>query len=154
MHWAKHLYLSEKTAAKKDKIIRKARRGAGMVGIYFITLASNEENLFDIFHAAYLYLSEKTAAKKDKIIRKARRGAGMVGIYFITLASNEENLFDIFHAAYLKQPAFARQNLYVVGIASGYEEALELVRRMVEDIYRATGGFRVREYFRTEDQER
>ena len=101
--------------------------------------------------AKHLYLSEKTAAKKDKIIRKARRGAGMVGIYFITLASNEENLFDIFHAAYLKQPAFARQNLYVVGIASGYEEALELVRRMVEDIYRATGGFRVREYFRTED---
>lgn len=78
----------------------------------------------------------------------------MVGIYFITLASNEENLFDIFHAAHLKQPAFARQKLYVVGIAAGYEEALELVQRMAEDIYRATGGFRVREYFRAADQEK
>lgn len=102
--------------------------------------------------AENLYLSDKTAKKKDKIIKKANRGVGMVSIYFITLASNRENLFDIFHAAHLKQPAFYKQDLYVVGIASGYEEALELVQRMIDDIYRKTGGFAVREYFdRTEN---
>lgn len=97
--------------------------------------------------AKELYLSESTAKKKDKIIRKADRGVGMVSIYFISLASNEQNLFDIFHAAHLKQPAFYSQNPFVVGIASGYEEALEMTRQMVEDIYRETGGFGVREYF-------
>ena len=102
--------------------------------------------------AENLYLSDKTAKKKDKIIKKANRGVGMVSIYFITLASNRENLFDIFHAAHLKQPAFYKQDLYVVGIASGYEEALELVQRMIDDISRKTGGFAVREYFgRTEN---
>ena len=102
--------------------------------------------------AENLYLTDKTAKKKDKIIRKANRGMGMVSIYLITLASNPENLFDIFHAAHLKQPAFYKQDLFVVGIASGYEEALELVQRMVADIYRKTGGFAVREYFgRTEN---
>lgn len=102
--------------------------------------------------AENLYLSDKTAKKKDKIIKKANRGVGMVSIYFITLASNRENLFDIFHAAHLKQPAFYKQDLYVVGIASGYEEALELIQRMIDDIYRKTGGFAVREYFgRTEN---
>lgn len=102
--------------------------------------------------AENLYLSDKTAKKKDKIIKKANRGVGMVSIYFITLASNRENLFDIFHAAHLKQPAFYKQDLYVVGIASGYEEALGLVQRMIDDIYRKTGGFAVREYFgRTEN---
>ena len=102
--------------------------------------------------AENLYLSDKTAKKKDKIIKKANRGVGMVSIYFITLASNRGNLFDIFHAAHLKQPAFYKQDLYVVGIASGYEEALELVQRMIDDIYRKTGGFAVREYFgRTEN---
>ena len=101
--------------------------------------------------AENLYLTDKTAKKKDKIIRKANRGMGMVSIYLITLASNPENLFDIFHAAHLKQPAFYKQDLFVVGIAAGYEEALELVQRMVEDIYWKTGGFAVREYFgRTE----
>ena len=97
--------------------------------------------------AKALYLSEKTAKKKDKIIRKANRGIGMVSIYFISLASNEQDLFDIFHAMHLKQPGFYGQNPFIVGIASGYEEALELTQRMVEDIYRETGGFRVREYF-------
>ena len=97
--------------------------------------------------AKELYLSEKTAGKKDKIIRKAERGIGMVSIYFISLASNEQNLFDIFHAAHLKQPGFYSQDPFVVGIASGYEEALEITQRMVEDIYRETGGFGVREYF-------
>lgn len=102
--------------------------------------------------AENLYLTDKTEKKKDKIIRKANRGMGMVSIYLITLASNPENLFDIFHAAHLKQPAFYKQDLFVVGIASDYEEALELVQRMVEDIYRKTGGFAVREYFgRTEN---
>ena len=102
--------------------------------------------------AKELYLSEKTAKKKDKIIRKANRGIGMVSIYFISLASNEQNLFDIFHGAYLKQPAFFSQNPFVVGIASGYDEALEMTRQIVEDIYTETGSFRVREYFETEKQ--
>lgn len=103
--------------------------------------------------AENLYVTEKTAAKKDKIIRKANRGIGMFRIYFITLASNEENLFDIFHAAHLKQTAFCQQNSYVVGIAAGYEDALELVQRMVDEIYSQTGAFRVREYFGAVKQE-
>ncbi len=97
--------------------------------------------------AEHLYLSEKTAAKKEKIIRKAERGAGMVSVYLIALASNPDNLFDIFHAAHLKEQSFYRQELFIVGIAFGYEEALEMVQHMIEDIYRETGGFRVREYF-------
>ena len=103
--------------------------------------------------AEHLYLSDKTAAKKEKIIRKAERGAGMATIYFIALASNPANLFGILHAAHLKERAFYRQNPYIVGIASGYEEALEMVRLMVEDIYRETGSFRVREYFGQGGQE-
>ena len=104
--------------------------------------------------AENLYLTETTAKKKDRIIRKANRGIGMFRIYFVTLASNEENLFDIFHAAHLKQPAFYQQNPFVVGIASGYEEAVELVEKMVEDIYRETGAFQVREYFGAVKQEK
>ena len=40
-----------------------------------------------------------------------------------------------------------------MGIASGYEEALELLKQMVEDIYRETSGFLVREYFGERRQE-
>ena len=54
MEWADNLYVSESAAGKKDKIIRKAERGAGMVQVYLIALASNEQNLLDIFHGAHL----------------------------------------------------------------------------------------------------
>ena len=104
--------------------------------------------------AEHLYLSDITAAKKERIIKKAAQVAGMVSVYFIALASNPDNLFDIFHAAHLKESAFYRQNPYIVGIASGYDEALELVQRMVEDVYRETGGFQVREYFGQTGQEK
>lgn len=54
MQWAKRLYVSERAAAKKNRIMWKANHGAGMLSVYFIALASNEQNLFDIFHAAHL----------------------------------------------------------------------------------------------------
>ena len=54
MEWADNLYVSDSAAGKKDKIIRKAERGIGMIQVYLITLASNEQNLLDIFHAAHL----------------------------------------------------------------------------------------------------
>lgn len=94
-----------------------------------------------------LYVSNSAAGKKDKIIRKAERGVGMIQVYLITLASNEKNLLDIFHAAHLKQPAFYGQNLQVVGIACGMEEARELTLQMITDIYEQTGRFEVRNYF-------
>lgn len=54
MEWADNLYVSESAAEKKDIIMQKADRGVGMVKVYLITLASNPDNLFDIFHAAHL----------------------------------------------------------------------------------------------------
>ena len=78
----------------------------------------------------------------------------MVSVYFIAVEANPDNLFESFHAAHLKESAFYRQKRYIVGIASGYDEALELVQRMVEDVYRETGGFQVREYFGQTGQEK
>ena len=54
MKWADNLYVSESACKKRETIIRKAIRNAGLIHVFFITLASNEENLFDIFDAAYL----------------------------------------------------------------------------------------------------
>ncbi len=104
--------------------------------------------------AENLYLTDKTAKKKKQIIRKANRGMGMVSIYFITLASNPDNLLDIFHAIHLKQPGFYKQDFNVVGIAAGYEDAMELACRIVNDVYQETGGFDVRGFFSMQKQGR
>ena len=54
MKWADNLYVSNTACKRRDKIIRKANRNVGLLHVYFITLAANGSDLFDIFDASYL----------------------------------------------------------------------------------------------------
>ena len=93
-----------------------------------------------------LYIGEGAKPKAGKIIRKLKRNAGQVDIYLITLASNGQDMLDIINSAYLKQPAVRRSLPMIVGIAKGYEEALDLVEQMLMETHRETGGYRIVEY--------
>lgn len=93
-----------------------------------------------------LYIGERAKPKAGKIIRKLKRNAGQMDIYLITLASNGKDMLDIIHSAYLKQPAVRRSLPMIVGIAKGYEEALDMVEQMLMETYRETGECRIPEY--------
>lgn len=93
-----------------------------------------------------LYIGEGAKPKAKKIIRKIKRNAGQVDIYLITLASNGQDMLDIINSAYLKQPAVRRNLPMIVGIAKGYEEAVSLVRQMLQETYEQTGDFRIPVY--------
>lgn len=93
-----------------------------------------------------LYLGEKARKNKYSIIWKINHRAGMVKAYVITLPSNESNVLDIYNSAELMQKHYRKQQLFVVGIASGYAEALEVVRQIIEDVYRESGGVNVKDY--------
>ena len=73
------------------------------------------------------------------------------GIWLITIASNEKNLLDMFQSIYYMQPMFAHLNPEIVGIAESEDAAKELLIRMTEDMYRETGNFDVRTYFRFQE---
>lgn len=76
----------------------------------------------------------------------------MFGVYYITLSSSGEGLLDMFHNGMLRQPLFSDpQSTDIVGVAYGRTEALELIRTIIEDIYRDTGGLDVRHYFKEQD---
>ncbi len=53
MRWYKKLYLGP-SVLDIQKIQKKAALGMGMVGVYYITLASVPGNLLDIFHNGML----------------------------------------------------------------------------------------------------
>ena len=74
--------------------------------------------------------------------------AGQLRVYVITLSSNEENLLDIIPSRELLQRHYPKKGLYVVGLAGGYHEALELAGQIVSEVYFRTGGFDVRSYLR------
>lgn len=93
-----------------------------------------------------LYVGESIVHKTNTIKWKIRHNAGQIDIYVITLASNEKNLLDIIPAQELMQKGYPSQDLYVVGLAKGYDEAVEVAASIIIEVYRNTGAFGVRQY--------
>ena len=96
-----------------------------------------------------LYVGDSIQDKTAKIKWKIRHNAGQINIYVITLASNSQNLLDIIPAHELMQKAYPKKDMYVVGLAQGYDEALEVVTQIIDEVYQQTGGFAIRPYLRT-----
>lgn len=99
-----------------------------------------------------LYLGEKAKAAKLKTMKKVKEKRVQRDTYFITLPSNPANLLDIISANQLLWPYYrrrrVRKKIWVIGIAKGKEEAFELVRTIVDEVYQKTGGFDIREYLK------
>lgn len=95
-----------------------------------------------------LYVGDSIRHKAKKIKWKIRHNAGQIDIYVITLASNPQNLMDIIPAQELMQKAYPKQGLFVIGLAHGYDEALEVVTQIVDELYQATGGVDLKAYLK------
>ncbi len=96
-----------------------------------------------------LYIGESIPKKNGKIKRlkwKINHNAKLVGIYLITLCQYGDNLLEIIPSLELLQKAYPKDELYVVGLAKGYDEALQTAARIVMDVYEHTGGFQVEKY--------
>lgn len=95
-----------------------------------------------------LYVGESIVHKTSKIIWKIRHNAGQLNIYVISLASNEDNLLDIIPAQELLQKGYPKRRMYVVGLAKGYDEAVQVAVSIVDEVYQKTGAFDVRSYLK------
>lgn len=93
-----------------------------------------------------LYIGKTARNKRYKIVWKVKRRAGMLGVYLITLASNKENLLDIFDSSLLLQPHYKKEDIFIVGIACGYDEAVEVATQIIDELYNETGDFNIRQY--------
>ncbi len=72
--------------------------------------------------------------------------------YLIALPSNPSNILDMYPANVLLQTHFkdkkALEDIYIVGIAKGCREALELIQNIIDDVYRNTGNFDISGYLK------
>ncbi len=97
-----------------------------------------------------LYLGDSIPRKDAKIRRlkwKISHNALLMNTFIIVLCRYETSLLEIIPVRELRQKFYPKQNLYIVGIAKGYDEALETAARIVIDVYRKTGGFQVKRFF-------
>ena len=105
-----------------------------------------------------LYMDECSKRKQADIIKKIENDKWQMNIYLVALTKNEKNHMEIFHSVLLIQKALSKEDLFVVGIANGYFEALELVEKITQEVYDETGGVDIRNYIlqkqRKHDEER
>ena len=96
-----------------------------------------------------LYIGDKAKKAKYKVFGLIRKNRFTIDTYLITIADNPDNILDIYSANVLKQPHFKKKNrneIYVVGLAKGREEALYLVRDIIDEVYSNTKGFDIAGY--------
>ncbi len=94
-----------------------------------------------------LYMSENAKKKRREIVWKVKHKAGLLNTFLITIPRYGNNQLEIIDSSELLQKHYNYTTTYVVGIAIGYEQALELVERIVSDVLAETKHVRIREYF-------
>ncbi|MCI9147450.1 MAG: hypothetical protein HFG73_04165 [Hungatella sp.] len=99
-----------------------------------------------MFWYRHLYVGEKAKKHRVSIIRSIREKKYRPGIYVITPPSNGNNILDIYPGYMLLMGQYREKELYILGIALGYQESLRLAGTIVSDMYALTGGFCLDEF--------
>ena len=101
----------------------------------------------------HLYMTENIRKKKDKIIRKLENGKFQPSVHVIVLAANEKVSLEIYNSILFLQPDFPNEDFFIIGITKGYDEAVELVEEITQEVYNETKGVDIRSYILKKEQE-
>ncbi len=100
-----------------------------------------------------LYIGE-TIKKPNKVKWKLRSNVGQMNVYVIVLAKGKDQL-EIYHCAFLHQKYYRKHPPYIIGICGGYDEAVEMIIRIVQAALDETGNPDIKEYlFSAENDKR
>ena len=96
-----------------------------------------------------LYFSESLTKPKlkEKLKEELKDNKLDKDLYILVLSSNQQLGIEFFKVTYLQQEIFKDKSFFIIGIAKSYEEAKELVQKIIEDVISHTGGLNVREFF-------
>ena len=93
-----------------------------------------------------LYLSEGFHDKKEIIIEKLERRQIQLNKYLVVLTKSDANHLEFIDSVLLKQNVFPQEELFLIGIADGYDGALEMVEKITQEVYDRTKGTDIRSY--------
>jgi hypothetical protein len=82
----------------------------------------------------------------NRVKWKLVHGVGQLDVYVICICPGADQL-EIMHSAFLKQQYYRDHPPFVVGIASGYDDALVLLEKIVRNVLNETGDVLLKEYF-------
>lgn len=83
-----------------------------------------------------------------RMVRKVRMRSLWNYGYLLTLPANPDNLMDIISVQVVRQRAYPKRQMYVIGLAGSYHEAQMLAGEILGSIYAARGDFDLTAYIR------
>lgn len=98
-----------------------------------------------------LYMDEKVQ-KNPVRYRKIFEKKGLRGCYCIALPVNRQNSLEIYSSRTFWFRYQRQRGMQIVGLASSYANAVELVERIVQDVHMASGEInagKIHQYFET-----
>lgn len=100
-----------------------------------------------------LYVTELVKDRKDKIISKLQNGEFPLVCYLLVLLENGDSQLEFYSTTLLHQKQLQEDNMFVVGLAAGYRDAVRLVQSITQEVYEHTGGADIRTYIREKENE-
>lgn len=95
----------------------------------------------------HLYVSDSLEGKEKKIIQRIRHGKYPLNVYLLTVPENPERQLEFYDSLMLMQPLFRKEEkCLVVGLAAGYDEAVQLTIKIVEETLEKNGDVNIRKY--------
>lgn len=94
----------------------------------------------------YLYWDENIPEKKRNRIKwRLKVSKRDAPCYVLTLSEGRDQL-EIYNSLILLQSYYRKNPRFIIGIAAGYEGAVNMVRQMAEDCYRKNGDADLKKY--------
>jgi len=96
-----------------------------------------------------LYLGESINVEKlDKIKKKLERRPYFSSVFLLASSRSRYDQLEIYEAKQLAHSYYQKYPPYIVGIAGSWMEAVELVKKIVEECLESRGDLALKEYLR------
>lgn len=92
-----------------------------------------------------LYIGKSIEQKRDEVISDIIDNKKLKKRYLITLPANDKNMLDIITAK--MGIIVSWREVFVIGVASTKQEAVDMVTEIISTVYRETNAFKIEEYF-------
>ena len=99
-----------------------------------------------MFWYKHLYLDRKCMRHTNRLKYKIEHGAAHKGVYLIHLPDRAGAVLELIPSILLRQSRYPREQLCIIGMAGDRAGALELIRKIVDEVYRAQHNFDIASY--------
>ena len=93
-----------------------------------------------------LLLSDILKEKKQRVLSDIEARRGVFNHYLIVLPDREDENLEIHPSKALEKTVWKDKEWFVVGVAVGYQDALDMIQTFVQEVYDSTGNVNIREY--------